>query len=206
MDSNNNHEYILGAICHHCYNPFKYETHLIPPGLRERGYCHGLQCSRQRGQQVWRLRGGNRPRELRGQKWGQWFKAWGTGRVVGDGDTERLYQHKEQSCYYGNDSGGFFLSLYRLWVQPGTPETILAFQEDSPSPLSLHQLQQVGSMLVTPLLIIGYCRFINICPLDWRTRVFWVKWGCWLIIITLTYAFFLIVKECRHHTFIFKNK
>lgn len=104
------------------------------------------------------------------------------------------------------EAGFFLLTLYPLWVQPGAPDTIPAFQEGSPSPLNLHQLQQVVCMVVTSLLIMGYCRFINIRPLLIEEPECWVQWGCWLIIITLTYAFFLIVKECRHRTFIFKNK
>ena len=60
---------------------------------------------------------------------------------------------------------GFFKSLSSL-SPAGAPETNPAFQEGSPSPLNLHQLRQVVCVVVTSLLIIGYCRFINIRPLD----------------------------------------
>ena len=118
MDSNNNHEYILRALCHHCYNPFKYETHLIPPGLWERGYSRGLQCARQSGQQVRRPRGGNRPGESSGQKWGQC--AWGrrnreSGGWWEHGKTSPTARRTELLLQWQR---WVFLSLYPLWVQP----------------------------------------------------------------------------------------
>lgn len=33
----------MHTICHHCCKLFRYQTHLIPRGLQERGYCHDLQ-------------------------------------------------------------------------------------------------------------------------------------------------------------------